>query len=383
MPSWRALLALFVLLAGCTDPGHVASPSSTLHTTAATGAGNVTLVTLGPAVDPWAAGETERVLFDGTVKAGDCYTGAMAFEVTGGYVMGGCAEVPFEDGHLIPAGTGAIRFDVDVSAAVRQGSYYAFLYTSVRHNSSLADREATTEPVHSWTFPLVADEWDNPTSKWTHAYMGLWTVNSVLQGDVKMHVAAVRLANWTALPPVDQWRLPAAHRMPQTGVMTLLDTHVTWREPGISAREAGTPWPASPALADRVPAGTTSLVVAVAWNGLSGCDAEPCEMLVDLWSEAGYQNGYSRLADDKGKAFTVYVYKVPDEVLTDPDWRNATAVQPGFGFYTNPDQYGNCQEYYSTPCHPASDVQADLHILVEAWRGAVDLVAVKARLGAA
>lgn len=154
--------------------------------------------------DPWQDGETDRVLFEGTVEAGECYPTATVVElVFFESVMGGCAFVPREDVAPIPAGTEVLRIEVDARDALQEGRYAAFLSTTVR-DSEDGMGAPTSDPVHAWSFRLEREEWDLPRAVHTEANIGVWTDEqpgstdvSVLQGPVHVRVIAERDPQWT------------------------------------------------------------------------------------------------------------------------------------------------------------------------------------------
>lgn len=382
--SWAILLGL-AMAAGCLGaaetPASTSAPEAESETlaTAVEADATETLPTLGPAVDPWLPGEVERVLFDETVEAGECYLGATAFELLYAYLMGGCAFVELPAGTLIPEGTGALHMEVDASGAQRQGEYLGFLYTSVRQSPEEANGGGTSEAKHTWDFPLVPDEWDTPTRERSLSLMGLWTANSVLQGPVAIRVVAERDPAWIPAAPLDHWAMAEAHAFPQPGVITLADETIAWQQPG---RVSTWGWPSPPVLEDRVPPATRTLVVAASWSAPAGClPIETCELLVDLVSGNAYWNGYRRVADERAPTHAIYLFSVPEEVEADPDFRTVTATRPHLGFYTHQDQYATCDDGLGFYCLPAADVASDVRFLVEAWRDPVDLSAVKVRLG--
>lgn len=104
-----ALGAVFVLfavgLSGCLNGGAPISTDPTVTTTME---------------DPWEDGEAERVLWEGTVEAGEYYPTAAVIELVYlGYVMGGCAAIPEVDVEPILSGSASLCMEADATEALR------------------------------------------------------------------------------------------------------------------------------------------------------------------------------------------------------------------------------------------------------------------------
>lgn len=347
------------------------------------------LPTLGPAVDPWAAGETQRILFEGTVDTARCeFAGTVPFasyeDRFGNELIVGCAWYELPVGTLIPEGTSVLRIEADATQALKSGGYLAYLYTANRDDYEKADGEPTTETVHTWRFELKPGDWDASSWKSSGAELGFYPHGNgvnVLDGTIKTKVVAERDPNWTPLAPIDRFQTEGKAK-PQPGVVTLLDWSVAWEQSAGPRRMVNARWPDVPPLARTVPFGTTTLVAAASWAETTGCPPTlTCEGLIDLYSAGSYWDGYVRAPADKGDRYAIWTYGVPDEAGADSIYSNQTTTAVAFGFFTNPGHYQQCYDYLTQVCWPPTDVTTKVHLIVEAWKDEADLAAVKARLG--
>lgn len=182
----RASLLLTALaLAGCAGPFDEAESASWLDALA-----------IHDAPPAWMPDETERILWEGSVEAGECYQGATVDALAEGYVMGGCAFLQSEEILPIPQGSRALRIEADATDALKSGSYYAYFSTNVRTGTAEADGEASSEPVHVWVFLLEPAEWDTSVEH-TDASMGFWSSNEgadipIVRGRIDVRIVAER-----------------------------------------------------------------------------------------------------------------------------------------------------------------------------------------------
>lgn len=376
----RAWPVLFLLLAGCSGAGGGSTEDAAGSDPAATGEAlhNSTLALLPP-FDPWTAGEAERVLFDGTVQAGECYPQAYANEATRGYVMGGCAYLALDEGTYVPPGTAALRFDVDASQALKAGSYFPFFNTRGRVTPADANLDATTEPVHSWTEASTPMDWDPSPDEPSALFAGIWSANEgasvpVLSGAVQVRLVAVHDLAWNASAYPDPWLDPGNHSLPQPGVLTLLDENVSLACPG--TQSASTTCSPFDPLADAVPVGTRFIVFAGRLGTVDGCPPQAtCHLRTPIQSAWLYNPLANAVHDEVGPDWRILVFD-QTTFFSDPPWAAArsTSFAPWIDLCLPSEQTPNC----NSPAYP--DLSAPVHYLVEAWKGDVSLDAVKARM---
>jgi len=392
----RVLAILFatVLVAGCVDdepdPADHTGDGHPIDGDAAQNGTMGLFPTLGDAIDPWEEGELERVLFEGTVEAGDCYPGAIAGEaVFYQYFMGGCALITLPDGALIPEGSAALRIEADATQALKSGSYISFLYTAERDLSEEANGEESDVPVHTWRYPLVPSEWDPSFRPDSYASLGFWTGADfgdpdppILMGPIATRVVAERDPAWNATPPLDHWSMLDMHRFPQPGVITIYDKlHAGWRQPANSLATAGLDQRAPNQLPeDRIPLGTTKVVVGATWGEIKGCaPTMECSLRVFVGTPMGSYDGLgSHPPEELGQSHVISVFSVPDEIEPMPDHTDhpSMGLKPFFVNQCPPPADTNVPDCTRT----ATETTGDVRVLVEAWRDEVDLAAFTNRL---
>lgn len=335
---------------------------------------------LRPAVDPWADNETERLLFDDTVQAGQCYDMATVWELTAGYFMGGCAWIPLwdMDGALILEGTNALRIEADASEALHSGEYLAFLYSTVRTQPTDANMATTSEPVHAWTVDIEPAEWDHPDAPEAGVWMGFWTdwpddgsvAPPVFEGPVDVRVVLEKDPDFEPLPVPDPWPDADPDHMPQPGVMTLMDAEHEW--------EAS--W-ASIALERPVPENGSQLAVGISWGEISNCHpGYDCSLFAGLNSRVHW-TGMNELGEDRfqsGDDWHVLVFDLDDQAWPDSQyvdeshnrvdaWINRCSGLPG--------TITTCAGVQLEP--PTVDVR----YYAEVWQDEVDVGVFKERFG--
>lgn len=365
------MLAVLVLLAGCvgSEPqkaADIVEPSSTADTA-------VDLPDIGPDLgytlpDPWLEGETERILFEGVVQTGDCYAGAMAFELFAGYVMGGCGDIILPEGSSIPSGTATVRIEADASQALKSGEYFAFLYTPRRSTPDLANEAPTREPIHVWEIPMEEADWDPYWAKNTLSWSGYWSANNgtsipVLNGPVPTKVVALRDPAWE--PPL------APHPT------TLLDAELAWVDgSGINlATRRGTQLDALDMLP--IPPEARAISIAVTWEVISCPPGIRC--WVNEWLEhegTPYYGGVLGQTDNS----RVISIGVPDPLPPDLPGGNVSAASVQLFV-------PRCNEADPLlPCFVpfyAYDAEVKAHVLVQAWTGIPDLLHIQREMGLA
>lgn len=330
-------------------------------------AANASLPVAAAVVDPWLPGETERVLFDGTVRTTDvCY-----------------GDIELDDGVRIPEGTRRLRVSADASDALKAGEYHFDLYSyGNRWNGGEAEVD-TAEKVHEWNMGLGPQDWDPSGHKRTGAWLSFECKHDnglhVLDGAIPATVVAERDPAWIPVAAPDPWASLDQHRFPQDGVITLLDAVVTVSEPGRVERQTGATGSGPVALEDVIPPGTKHVVVAIKWSDYQGCPpAHEC------WVSTGIVSGGGWWKNDAGEGpdWKIYEpYKVPDDVAEDHPYVT-TSVSRLEPFLYNCDP-GCVVDSVGLGAAWTGSRSADVRFLVEAWHGDADLDAVKARLGVA
>lgn len=331
------------------------------------------LPTLGPPIDPWAEDETERLLFEGTVDAAPCPMSAPWELVYGQYVQAGCAGFDLPAGTLIPLGTKTIIWEADASNAQVAGKWYAYLYTAATGWPE-ADQEPTRDKAHTWEIELVPGDWDLPDATESASWLGYWTAYdpvNALVGPVETKLTAVRDPDWTPKAPLDHWRLPEIHEMPQEGVITVFNDTVPWSQP---AGGFGT-WPEMPRFTDRVPLGTTSVLVGLTWDEITGCAALDCRVWTHGVKGGIFLNGFGDAPVERATNHLILRWEVPDPFPPEPDHVEANQTQLALFITTM------CPVVERSCNYPPVPVETDVRILTEAWRDDVDLNAFKERLG--
>ena len=233
---------------------------------------------------------------------------------------------------------------------------------------------------------MTPEDWDPaPFEKGTFG-LGIWATGSeplplvdvdVLHGPVKVKVVAERDPTWVPRAPLDHWSLPSRHEMPQAGVITVLNVSTTWQQTpsvfgtGLGARSV------PPSFTDRVPLGTSAVVLGFAWTPVEGC---PAPVECRLWSNANqgrrFVSGFGDAIVERGERHLVVVWPAPDVIRPEPDYgpANQTTLIP-YVTMMCPDG--------STCGFPPVATSTDVTFRAEAWRNEVDLAAFKARLGVA
>ncbi|MFO1533725.1 MAG: hypothetical protein ABR562_08565 [Thermoplasmatota archaeon] len=346
------------------------------NTTSAPGAAgpakNATMAILAPASDPW-AGATQRVLFDAAVDVGACANWDSPQPV--GEVGVGCLNgdfyFPLPEGTFLPAGTAALRADVDTTAAQVAGGYIFCLSTPLRDTPALRDGEITTDRVHTWNFTIAPLEWDPPAAHASSVYFCIYPhggTPAALQGTVKVRLTAFRDPAWRPRPAYDPWA--AGHRLVAPGVMSLLDRRRPWNESDYRQP-----------LADAVPMGASQVTVVLAWGPISQCEPQ-----YTCWISASVDSGgqgWKNEVDakfDAGGGWKVYVYAVGQELVPDgPDIANASATHLNPFFYQC--EPAGCDTLDGGSYPYVQGRTADVRFVVDAWQGPADVAALKARLG--
>jgi hypothetical protein len=344
---------------------------------------NVTPVPTGPVVNPWGKGEAERTLFDGTLAGIQCIIAGTPEVPEQATASCSNTELSLGDAPFIPEGTKTLRIEADASAALKSGSYHAYLYTLARNTGDLANGERTPEAVHTWRFNLTPLDWDYEYRGLTTATLGFWSSGAglnVLDGDIRVKAVAERDPSWRPRVPVDEWRPGGGHHLVSDGVIQLANASATWRFQAGASYVAGTGgnWPDAIPLA-AIPPGTRYVVMGLTWT-VKDCpanhDCSPNPSIVRGW------DSFSGKEVERNGDHLIEVLEVPKDIPDDgPYARNGTATVDPFVWRCLDSPVGTGFEcfasYYATPA------AADVHVVAEAWKGDVDLAAFKARLGVA
>jgi|SRR5688572_16973442 len=134
-----SLASFLLMMTGCTQP----SPSAELDAS----------VGLPPSgASAWLDGETERVLFEGTVATEElCY-----------------APFTLPDGVLIFQGTKRLHVRADATNALKAGEYHFDVHFN-EPDGRWGDAADTSEKVHTWVLEVGPDDWDPAGSARTSA----------------------------------------------------------------------------------------------------------------------------------------------------------------------------------------------------------------------
>jgi hypothetical protein len=300
-------------------------------------------------VDPWAAGETERTLFEGTVVAELCGNAGEASASDPG-VSEGCAAFELTD--PIPAGTKAIRIDADATAALKSGSYYAYFYSAVNRFATEADGEPSSAPVSAWRWELDPREWDDAQEESSLARPGFWTgyggTANVLNGPIEVDVIAEKDPEWVPTRP-----LPP---------MVLLDLRETWTQGAGAHQVAGTaPLPKRVRFAP-IPEDAIEITLLLSWT-VRDCPASyDCSPNPTVY----YGNtAVPALEIERTETTVVRRVIVPESVQPDPS--DAALSATSFSSFV-----WRCHEdpNMPLPCLAsfyAYGVSVDVHAVVLAW----------------
>lgn len=352
-------------LAGCiggenAEPGSASSARATVD-----GAANLTAnesIALLP--DPWLAGETERVLFEGTVSTSEPCNAAFSLP----------------EGTLVPDGTKRLRFETDATAALKAGQYHSEAYSYGNRWLYPGD---SPEAVHAFMLELEPRDWD-PVLHATSGYTFYVQCNHdgglhVLDGAIKAKIVAERDPAWVPLPLLDAWTMPEAHRIPQPGALTLLDHNATWECGALVELYTGlASCPEFPPLADTIPYGATKLVLAMAWSQVQGCPpTHTCHMRSPMESGGHGTAMGDGIGLEHGDGYALLIYDVPGMAGEDGPYVNQSSTR----FYPWIDGCTAAETYPRCVTNAPTRVTTDVRFVVEAWKGDVDVDALKTRLG--
>lgn len=338
--------------------------------------------------DPW-QGQDTKLIFDGSVEAGDCYSVFTpliivfnaAFRQEAAY---GCAWVRAENGTTVPQGTGKLKVETDAADARQQGGYQLTTYTNDR---SLQGTIAQ-EDQHTWWFELQEQDWDLPHEERT-GFAWFYEARgdvAVLDGPMDVRITAHKIPNWT--PPLaeahlDHWQLDDRHKFVHRDAIELMNrtetvTTCSWAQYVDGSCEYQEPLN----LSDIVPPGTKQVALALEWDGIEGCaPAHNCSL--DAYVRSGESEYAWNEPFDQGEGYLVYLYDVPDDVVADSTYANESKVDVVPDLYqciesgdTTPFQFNSCG-LGNANWAP----QADVHFTMEAWRTGVNVQDFKDRRG--
>ncbi len=347
--------------------------------------------------DEW-GGTKEMVLMDETVSTADCGDGnpfTTLFITGAGIVFDravhmGCAQFQFGEGRIVPEGTASLRIEVDATDALKQG-VLELAYRSPENDFDGAGK--SDGPVFMWRIEMVATEWDLPHS--TQTEWGFFLQPSgdvaVLDGDIKVFIAAERVEDWTPIlgsAHIDHWAPDAAHDFVAEDAMRVLDVNTTVQMPSFADRLQGDrdDFDSIP-LQDIVAPGSVQLTLVVWWTDMRNCPAQHECWIVPFINAGDRGRGAWLDPVESTPEWAIYVYDIPEPLTPDSTYANNSTYSvsafvrsciPGMEDIDMP--FGGFR-----PCfgEAVASMEADTWFYAETWKGPARLDELKARVGLA
>lgn len=337
--------------------------------------------------DPWGESE-QKLIFDGTIEAGDCQDVFTPLVVVFDAVFRqeatyGCAWLFIENGTTVPPGTGKVEVDVDAEGARQEGGFQATTYT----NDRVLRGQTVTEDQHTWWFELQEEDWDQPHDTRTGFawYFEARGDVAVLDGSMEVTVRAHKITNWTpplAAAHLDHWQLNRTHEFVNDNMTAIEVLDRTERVSSCSYVgffDGSCQYQEPINLSDIVPPGTVQVVMAVEWSGPEDCAPEhDCDLSASVWS--GNSSYTWNSPAEEGEGYRIFLYHVPGEIANDGTYANESKVE--IHPYWN--QCLRTETPSMTWCglgNAAWAPEADVEFTMEAWRVPVDLEGFKERRG--
>lgn len=338
-------------------------------------------------------GETVKTLFDDTVQAGDCYgifstifftVFDVAFQQR---VEKGCAEVPFDNGTLVPQGTEKLKIEVDASQARQRGGYDLWTWTG--ENSYTGP--TTTQDQKTWWIELSKHDWDGPhQSRSSYSFLFRAQAQETggiahLEGPMDVTIEAHKIENWTAplaAAHLDHWQLKDRHTFVNEDAIEVLNRtetvySCTWVQ---QLAEDCRDWDQQVNLSDIIPPGSKEVVLAITWPQMEGCaPAHDCDIEANLRSGgSSWTWGYP---EEEADRHVIYLFNVPDQVPPDSTYANEseTVVEPSIDQCMEGPEPASWSFCGLQPAEWSPEANATFYM--EAWRTPVDVDDFKQRRG--